>query len=79
MSNKEPRQETLAALDAIFSPSMPKEAMSKHLSLIDVAVILSLRQIEGDEFVLGFLESAIDDIKHGNAYMLRRVKTERSH
>lgn len=79
MSNQKPRQETLAALDTIFSPSMPKEAMSKHLSLIATGVILALRQIEGDEFVLGYLEGAVGDIKQDNAYTVRRVKTEREH
>lgn len=79
MSNYKPRQETIAALDAIFTPPMPKEAMSKHLSLIATGVLLALRQLEGDEFVLGYLESAVDDIKQGSAYTVRRLKTERQH
>lgn len=79
MSSEHPRPETLAALDAVFSPSMSKNELSMHLALIATGIILALRQIEGDEFVLGFLDSVTDDIKQGNAYVVRRVKTKRPH
>lgn len=77
MSNGKPRQETLTALNAIFSPSMSKDARSNHLILIAVTVITALRQVESDEFVLGFLKGAKDDIEQGNAYAVARLKTER--
>ncbi len=79
MSGKGPQQETLAELDAIFSTPIPKEAMSNHLSLIATGVILALRQVEGDEFMLDYLQAAIDDIEQGNAYAVTRLKTERAH
>jgi hypothetical protein len=65
MNSKKIRPETAAALDAIFSPVMPKHEMSKHMSLIATGVLMVLRQIEGDEFMLGYLQGAIDDVQHG--------------
>lgn len=64
MRNKKIRPETDTALKAIFAPAMPEDEWSEHLTLIATGIILALRQIESDEFVLGYLTGAIDDIQH---------------
>jgi hypothetical protein len=71
------RPETEAALNGIFNQALTKEDMGDHLTLITTMVILALRQIRGDEFMLGFLQAASDDVTNGVEYDVKPLNGSR--
>ena len=68
------------AVDAIFTDQLGPAEMKDHLHMICALMILTLLKIEGREFMLGFLQASINDIKSGRAFDdIKRLSRERVH
>lgn len=64
-------------VNQLLDISQSEEQLKDYLQKVLVILIDLFRQLEGDEFCLGFLQGAINDIKAGNAPLIKEIKEVR--
>lgn len=61
-------------IDQLMSVSLSEEDLKKYLQSVLIILIDLLRHLEGDKFVLGFLQGAITGIEAGDAPVMGMKK-----
>lgn len=64
-------------INQLMNVGLSNEALKKYLQTVLIILIDLFRRLEGDEFCLGFLQGAINDIKAGNAPLIKEIKEVR--
>lgn len=64
-------------VNQLMNVGLSNEQLNEYLQKVLIILIDLFRQLAGDEFCLGFLQGAINDIKAGNAPLIKEIKEVR--